>query len=260
MIPRCQKMFGLAFLTSAIMCGWSMNAYVPLHAAEEHKSDHAEAGTDDHAESGHAAEGHGTDAHASGVHGESSHGDSSHGDGEHGDAYGDGHGDGHHGPPSLGADEAFWGFIAFLGFCWAIKKLGLWRSLKTNMAAREQLEIDVIAQAEAKLAEAQRELTACRGRLEAMDETIAEILAEAKRDAEHTQNDILETARREAALISQRAEHEIDRFKDQSIKDLFDHLSGRVTESAIEKVRSSLQQQDQDRLIEETLNQFAGTA
>ena len=215
---------------------------VTLCLAQEHAADH---GHETHAADAHGDAGqHDSDHHDNGSHGDSGHGDAS-------------HGSGHHGRPPIAQDEAIWGMVAFIGFVLAIHKLGLWRSLKTNMARREQNEIDVIAAAESKLSSAQSALSKYRGQLEAMDETVAETLAEAKRDASHTQADIVNSANKEAGLMVQRAEHEIERSKDQALNRLFEHMSKRVAETAEAKFRSQLQSQDQDRLIDDTLSQLA---
>ena len=188
---------------------------------------------------------------------EASHGGDSHEVDSHGHtAEGEHHEGGGHNAPSLKSDSALWSIIAFAGFCFAIQKLGIWNWLKTSMAEREQNEGAVIAAAENLLAEAQASLNQYRGQLEAMDETVAEILAEAKRDADHTQSDIVATANREAELIVSRVKQEIERSRDHSLHDLFDHLAQRVTAAAEAKVKANLQADDQNRLIDETLSQL----
>ncbi|WP_231739643.1 ATP synthase F0 subunit B [Thalassoglobus polymorphus] len=169
----------------------------------------------------------------------------------HDDAHGD-----DHGAPPFREDTAFWSIIAFAGLCFAVVKLGLWNSLQTNMAAREEKEINLISTAEGHLTEAQQSLNQYRGQLEAMDETVAETIAEAGRDADHTQTEIIELAKREASLMLHRAEHEISRSRDQSLNSLFEHLAHRVAEATEAKVRANLQTEDQDRLIDDTLNQL----
>lgn len=193
-------------------------------------------------------------AHADAEH--DSHGNHAAG---HDDHHGDGHHGEHHGKPPLAEDLAFWSIIAFAGFCFAIVKLGLWDSLKRNMGLRETRERNLIAQAESKLAEAEAAARECRGRLEAMDETIREIMAEAGRDADYTRSDILSVAQREADVLFQRANHDISRVKDQTLHDLFTHLANRVSQAAEERMRTQLQSADQDRLIEETLNQLVSS-
>lgn len=159
--------------------------------------------------------------------------------------------------PTIWADLAFWSIIAFAGFCFAIVKLGLWDSLVTNMSQREQHEIQLIATAEGHLASAKAVLNQYRGQLEAMEETVVESLAEAKRDAQHTQSEIVELANCEASLMLVRAKHEIDRSRDQTLNRLFEHLSRSVAAATEASVRANLVAADQDRLIDDTLSQLA---
>lgn len=219
----------MRFTMIVVACMFSAsNLFAQDHGEESHSDIHkAESAADDHGhEEDHDAAGHGADGHDD------------------------------HEKPTIWADLSFWSIIAFAGFCFAIVKLGLWDSLITNMAAREKVENDLISVAEAHLASAQASLNQYRGQLEAMDETVAETLAEAKRDATHTEKEIIELANREAAQMLERAKHEIDRTRDQTLNDLFDHLSKRVTESAEAKLRTQLQSSDQDKLIDETLGQL----
>ena len=181
---------------------------------------------------------------------------------DHGDAHGeddhDAHGGGHGGPYLFKGDLPFWGFVAFLGFCFAIKKLGLWDALLTNMAEREKTENETIARAESHLQAAEQELNAYRGQLQAMDETARESLAEANRDANHTQQEILDLARSEADALGARTRREIERVRAQTLDELFATMANNVAQATEAIVREKLQDEDQERLIDETLNQLAG--
>ena len=237
------KLIQFAFVVLIFSAGAGFASAAEEHGGDDHKADADHADSDNH-------------GHESGDH---SHGAEA-GHSDHGDAHGDGHDDHHgegHGPPSIWEDLSFWSIIAFAGFCGAIVKLGLWDSLVTNMTAREEAEVAAIEKAEGGLAEAKTVLGQCRGQLEAMDETVAEILAEAKRDAAHTETDIIEAANHEASLMVQRAELEIERTKDQSLNRLFSHLAERVAEATESKLKTQLQTGDQDKLIDETLGQLA---
>lgn len=203
----------------------------------------------------HAEEHHAEDDHQHGEHSEDS--DAHHAD-DHHDDHGDDHaGDHGHAEETIWNDLSFWSIVAFAGFCAAIVKLGLWDSLVTNMTQREQNENQLITDAEAHLSSAAALLKEFQGKMEAMDETVAATMAEAQRDADHTKNDIVDYAQREASQMKHRAEVEIQRYRDQSLHTLFDHLATRVTQQTESKLRAELQVADQDRLIDETLNQLA---
>ncbi len=220
-------LFGLLFAVPVLLCG-AVLAEDEGHDADDHE----------HAAGDHTHDEDHDDEHDAGAHHAE---DASHDS---------------HGAPPLKEDSAFWSILAFAGFCFAINKLGIWNWLHVSMAEREKNEGDVIATAENHLAEARVSLGKYRGQLEAMDETVAETLAEAKRDADHTQGEIVEAANREAELMVHRTEHEIERSRDQSLNSLFGHLAQRVAEAAEVKVKANLQANDQDRLIDETLSQL----
>lgn len=176
-------------------------------------------------------------------------------DHHHEDGGHDEHHDDHADVPFWG-DLEVWSLVAFLGFVFAIKKLGLWNALLTSMSAREQRETELIASAETSLRSAEEELRHSRGQLEALDETTRGILEEARRDAEYTRNEITATAQREANVHLERARHEIERVRDQSVHDLFAALAEKVAQVTEERLRNNLQSSDHDRLIDETLAQM----
>ena len=96
-----------------------------------------------------------------------------------------------------------------------------------------------------------------KGRLEAVENQVKEILAEARRDAEHTKLDITKQAEVEAEAIKNRAIAEINRAKDQAIDELFSTLAHQVSTATEQVVGRALTGADQERLIQETVAQFA---
>lgn len=238
------RMAWILALTCALTAG-------PVNSAYSQDAESGEA----HSEAAHESH----DAQHEGDHADGDHGhdEAGHGHDDHGAGHGTGHGD-EHAAPSIWEDLSFWSIIAFAGFCFAIGKLGIWDWMLTSMSDREAQEQETISVAERHLSTARETLNKYRGQLEAMDETVAETLAEAKRDADHTRNEIVEFANHEAGLMVKRAEVDIDRARDQSLHQLFEHLAARVAEVSEQRVRSSFNDSDQDRLIDETLNQMAG--
>lgn len=191
----------------------------------------------------HAADAHDHTHSAGARHGE---------DAEHGQA--DAHGD-EHGAGGLWSDLPFWGLVAFLGFLWVVKTLG-GKALTSSMASREAEENQLISAAEKLRAQAAEQLRAQRGQIEALDEEIREVLDEAGRDAEHTRREIRAVAEREAQIARARAELEISRVKDQTLKDLFDNFTQRVIEATEERLRGQIGPAEQERLIDAALEEF----
>jgi F-type H+-transporting ATPase subunit b len=82
-------------------------------------------------------------------------------------------------------------------------------------------------------------------------------VAEARRDAEYTKNDIIATAQNEAEATRQRAVQDIERARDQAMDELFAHMARTVNEATEQVIGRALTGADNDRLIEEALSGFA---
>ncbi|MBW3542182.1 MAG: hypothetical protein KY476_18080 [Planctomycetes bacterium] len=159
------------------------------------------------------------------------------------------------GRPPIQEDLPFWGILTFIGFLWVCKKL-LWDWWLGSMRERERQEAAAIEAAEREHRTAGELLSDRIGRLEAVDAEIREILAEAGRDAAQTRDHILESARREAEAAKQRALREIRRSRDQALSAIFAQVTTRTIENARQRLATQLGDEDQRRLIDESLTQF----
>lgn len=233
------NLFGpqLAMLLGAVVAVWVLagSASAQEDHAHEGEAAHAHEGDEAHTHEGEGAHAHDGDA--------AGHGEEA---GDDGDEHGD----------SLASDLPFWGIIAFIGFLFAIKKLG-WSSLTSGMAAREAEEQKLINDAEELRRQAAEQLTTQRGQMEALDEHVRAALAEAERDADHTRSDIRAAADREVANVRSRVDLEINRVKDQTLNDLFENFTQRVIDSTQDRLRGQLDPAAQDRLIGAALDEFA---
>jgi len=198
---------------------------------------------DTHSHEGEAGHAHAADDHAHGA--EAAHDSAAE------------HGEGHE-YAGLSSDLPFWGIIAFIGFILAIKKLG-WGSFTSGLAGREAEEQRLIDDAEGLQRQAAEQLQTHRGMMEAIDEQVREVLAEAERDAEHTRSDIRAVANREAANARARADLEVSRVKDQTLNDLFETFSQQVISATQQKLHGGLNPAAQDQLIDEALAEFAAS-
>lgn len=166
------------------------------------------------------------------------------------------HSGGHGHEYSFWGDLSFWSFVAFIGFVLAIKKLGLWDLLLTSMSDREKAEWARLDEADKLLTQAEGTLRKFRGQFEALEETVRETMAEGHRDAEYTQQSIVDHARTEASAAVERATFEIERVKDQTLNTLFAEMADKVVAATEAALKSQLQSADQDRLIEATLGEL----
>lgn len=189
--------------------------------------------------------------HSAGAdHGHADESQASHAGGGHGGDHG------HH-AYTLGSDLSLWSAIAFIGFCWAIKKLGLWDLLLTTMSEREKSAWERLDAADALLTQAEASLRKFRGQFEALEDTVRETLLEGERDVAYTKSEIIRIASAEAALAAGRATAEIERARDQALNSIFEALAERVVEATSVKLKQQVHAGNQDALIDATLNRLA---
>lgn len=164
------------------------------------------------------------------------------------------------GPPlGLESDLALWSGVTFLVFVFVLKKLA-WKPLISGLDSRESGIRRHIAEAEAAREKAQSMLLEHEQRLSKVQDEVKEILAEARRDADRTRQDIIAQAQAEADATKQRSIAEIERARDAALRDVFDSLSNQVVLATEHVLGRALNAEDQGRLVDEALSQFAGSS
>lgn len=153
-------------------------------------------------------------------------------------------------------DLALWSLITFVVFLFVLKKLA-WVPIIEGLDKRESSVIDNIAAAEAARIKAEKMLADHTAKLDKVQDEVREILAEARRDAEHTKSDIVAAAQKEAEATRERAVHDIERARDQALDELFDRMAQAVAQATEQVIGRSLTGADNERLIEEALSSFA---
>lgn len=93
-------------------------------------------------------------------------------------------------------------------------------------------------------------------KLDKVQDEVKEILAEARRDAEHTKQDIVATANKEAEATRKRAVEDIEHARDLAMKELFDFVSSNVIGATENVLGRALSDDDQKRLVQDALNQI----
>ena len=156
------------------------------------------------------------------------------------------------GPIEWRNDLALWSMVAFLIVLAILGKFA-WGPLSRGLLTREQRIRDDIAAAESARHKAEAMLREHEGRLEAVQEEVRGILAEARRDAEVARQNILSDAQREAAATQQRAIEEIKRAEAQAINAVFETMNQQILAATEHVLGRSVNEQDQGRLIEEAL-------
>jgi F-type H+-transporting ATPase subunit b len=152
-------------------------------------------------------------------------------------------------------DLALWSLVVFVVFA-SVLRVFAWGPLTQGINSRESNIRQNIADAETARIKAEQMLAEHSKRLDRVQDEVREILAEARRDADHTKHEIINEAQREADNTKQRAVGEIERARDSALKDLFDAMSAQVLSATEHVLARSLNDGDQDRLIDEALTHF----
>ncbi len=226
---------------AALMLCWAVPLFIssqPLRAADEPATaDHAVAGD-------HAADG---EAHVEA---------DAHDEADHSEA--DAHGGGHAAtgvPLDFKRDLALWSLVVFLLFLMILKKFA-WGPLSKGLDKRESRIRQDLADAETAREKSAQLLADHELKLSKVQDEVREILAEARRDADHTKQEIVTEAQKEAEKTKQRAVDDIERARDSALKDLFDAAAEQVIGATEQVLARSLSDDDQNRLIDEALSQF----
>jgi len=155
-------------------------------------------------------------------------------------------------PMSLTKDLAFFSLVTFAVYVAALR-FGAWGPLQSALNERERQIRQNIADAESNRLKSETMLKDYEVKLSKVQEEVRDILAEARRDADHTKQEIIETAQREADATKHRAIAEIERSRDQALTELFDFVSNNVVNATEKMIGRSLSGSDHDRLVQEAL-------
>ena len=153
-------------------------------------------------------------------------------------------------------DLAIFTVITFALFLFVLKKMA-WKPMIEGLDKREGKIQAALSDAEHARIKSEKLLADHQHKLDRVQDQVREILAEARRDAEVTKNDIITTAQREADASKNRALVEIQRAKDAALDELFDQMSGTVAKATQQVVGRSLTGADHERLIREALQEFS---
>lgn len=177
--------------------------------------------------------------------------------GEHGGAHAHHIGEPHGkvSPEDFKTDLAIWSFVVFL-LLLAILWRFAWGPIVAGLDKREERIAEHIAAAERSHEDAKRMLADYERKLASSADEVRAIIDEARRDAEHTQQEILAKARADAQAERDRSLREIETAKDQALKELGERTADLAVELAGKIVGARLNSGDHQRLIEEALNRF----
>jgi F-type H+-transporting ATPase subunit b len=151
-------------------------------------------------------------------------------------------------PAEVRTDLGIWSFVVFLILLAILWKFA-WGPIVTALDAREKHIHTEIAEAEAANAEAKRILAEHEKKMAEVQNEVRAIIDEARRDAQHTQQEILKQAQADAQATRDRAVREIEQARDQALQELFLRAADAATEMASQIVHRSLNPQDHRDLV-----------
>lgn len=159
-------------------------------------------------------------------------------------------------PLNLKTALLFWSLVVFVIFVLVLKTFA-WGPLIAGLDGRESHMRQQLAEAESARVKSEKLLAEHTEQLKAVQTQVKEILAEARRDADHVKQEIQATAQTEAEATRKRAVEEIGRAKDQALSEMFDLMAGQVTTATENVLGRALTGDDQQRLVEESLALFS---
>jgi F-type H+-transporting ATPase subunit b len=158
-------------------------------------------------------------------------------------------------PMDFVGDLAIWSLVTFVVYLVVLKKAA-WGPLIQGLDQREAKMKQQIADAESARVKAEAMLAEHAKKLDRVQDEVKAILSEARRDAEHTKQDIVAAANKEAEATRKRAVEDIEHARDLAMKDLFDFVSSNVIGATEHVLGRALSGDDQNRLVQEALNQI----
>jgi F-type H+-transporting ATPase subunit b len=158
-------------------------------------------------------------------------------------------------PAEVRTDLAIWSFVVFLILLALLWKFA-WSPIASALEAREKHIHSEIAQAEQANAEAKRLSAEHEKKMAEVQNEVRAIIDEARRDAQHTQQEIMKQAQTEAQATRDRAVREIEQARDQALQELFHRAADAATEMASQIVQRSLNPQDHRDLVAKAMKEL----
>ncbi len=159
-------------------------------------------------------------------------------------------------PSEWKADLAIFSLIVF-GLLFVALYAKAWPKISSALEEREAGIRRAIADAEKARVDSAEMLKQHQAKLDAVHEEVKAILAEARRDAEHTKNEIIASATTEATAIKNRALADIGLAKDKALHELFDKMADQVAAATSHVVGRTVTGDDQSRFISEALSKVS---
>lgn len=153
-------------------------------------------------------------------------------------------------------DLAIYTFVVFVLLLAILWKFA-WGPIAAGLDRREKAIANNIAAAEEAAEEARRLTSQYEGKLAAASDEVRQLLDEARRDAEHTKQSILDEARDAAGKERDRTLREIESAKQGALKELADTSADLAVSLASRIVKAKLSAEEHSQLVRDAVSQLA---
>ena len=131
-----------------------------------------------------------------------------------------------------------------------------WKPIVTQLENREKQIADTIANAQTKQQEAERLLEEYRSQLASAQAQAEALMGESRREAATAREQILQAAQADAKKTVQQTLEEIERAKQETLRELYDSTASIATELAGKIIRRNLRVEDQKQILAESLEEI----
>jgi F-type H+-transporting ATPase subunit b len=168
-------------------------------------------------------------------------------------------GHGHGGAPNPLAwnkDLALWTFVVFFVLFLVLWKFA-WGPISAALEKREHGIAENIAAAQRAQDDAKEMLAQYEKKLAGAADQVREMLDEARRDAEHTKQQIVAEAKAAAQAEHERGMRDIRTATDAAVKELSERSTDLAIALAGKVISTKLTPEERSRLVQDSLNKFA---
>jgi len=162
-------------------------------------------------------------------------------------------------PAEFRTDLAIYTFAVFMLLLVILGKLA-WPSIVSALEEREKRIENNIADAEAMNAEAKDMLAQHEAKLASAADEVRELLEEARRDAEHTKNEIVAEAKKLADQERERAVHDVEQAADRAMHKLAETSANMAVDWAGKVAKQTISPERQAEIVREALGTLAGSS
>lgn len=150
----------------------------------------------------------------------------------------------------------FWTVITFVLLLFVLKKMA-WKPILESLSERENFIKDSVERAETAKKEAEEILEQNKSNLAKAEEEAQKIIAQGREYAENLKSQILEDSKSEAKKMIDDAKIEIERKNVEAFNNLKTEIAGIAVEAAEKIIRSNLDQEKQQKLVNEFIDDLS---